>query len=369
MPMERYLCKFRMMLCLLIFPALAVQAQDKVDSLMPVRGLCIGAPRPNSVDSFVSFIEEAVAPKKINLIILQIEYHYQFKSHPELTDTLALSTADVKKIVSVCRKDHIRLIPQIDMLGHQSWANRPNILLKKYPQFDETPWISMPAVYKWPNADSLYCKSYCPLLPEVHKVLFEVMDELVDVFEADAFHAGMDEVFFLGEDKCPRCAHHDRSVLFANEVTAIHDHLAKRNKTLYIWGDRLIDGLTTGIGMWEGSYNDTWRAVDMIPKDVVICDWHYDRPDKTPIYFAMKGFRVLSCPWRTPDFAVQQIKDILNFRANSTPEMKERFLGVLETTWTFPSLFMGAYYNPHPADETSSWNTYKVICDEIGRLN
>jgi hypothetical protein len=107
----------------------------------------------------------------------------------------------------------------------------------------------------------------------------------------------------------------------------------------------------------------------MIPKDVVICDWHYDRPDKTPIYFAMKGFRVLSCPWRTPDFAVQQIKDVLNFRANSTPEMKERFLGVLETTWTFPSLFMGAYYSPHPANETSSWNTYKVICDEIGRLN
>ena len=332
--MKRNLYLRQLMLCLLIFPICGLKAQEKLDSLLPVRGLSIGVPGPSAVDSFVTFIDQGVAPNKINLIILQMDYHYQFKSHPELIDTLALSTADVKKIVAVCRKNNIRIIPQIDLLGHQSWANHLNMLLKKYPQFDETPWITMPAVYQWPNADSLYCKSYCPLYPGLHDVVFDVMDEMVDVFEATAFHAGMDEVFFLGEDKCPRCAHHDRSKLFADEVTAIRDHLAKRNKTLWIWGDRLLDGYTTGLGMWEASYNDTWRSVDMIPKDVVICDWHYDRADKTAVYFAMKGFPVLTCPWRTPQFAVQQIQDMLNFRANSTTEMKLRFQGILETTWT-----------------------------------
>ena len=82
----------------------------------------------------------------------------------------------------------------------------------------------------------------------------------------------------------------------------------------------------------------------------------------------MKGFRVLTCPWRTPRFAVQQIQDILNFRANSTPEMKARFLGILETTWSGTSSFMKAYYDEQPADERSSVNTYKVICNEIGKL-
>lgn len=226
----------------------------------------------------------------------------------------------------------------------------------------------MPAVYHWPNADSLYCKSYCPLYPGLHKVVFDVMDELVDVFEASAFHAGMDEVFFIGEDKCPRCAHHDRSKLFADEVRTLRDHLAERNKTLWIWGDRLIDGHSTGIGMWEASYNDTWRAVDMIPKDVIICDWHYERPDKTAVYFSMKGLQVLTCPWRNPQHAVQQIQDVLNFRANSTPEMKDRFQGILETNWTHPGRFMKGYYNPQPGDERSAWNTFKVICDEIGKL-
>ena len=36
----------------------------------------------------------------------------------------------------------------------------------------------------------------------------------------------------------------------------------------------------------------------MIPKDVIICDWHYERPDQTPVYFAMKGLSVVTCPWR-----------------------------------------------------------------------
>jgi hypothetical protein len=64
---------------------------------------------------------------------------------------------------------------------------------------------------------------------------------------------------------------------------------------MWIWGDRLLDGKTTGMGEWEGSYN-TYRAIDMIPKDVVICDWHYNRADKTSVYFAMKGLRVITCP-------------------------------------------------------------------------
>ena len=52
----------------------------------------------------------------------------------------------------------------------------------------------------------------------------------------------------------------------------------------------------------------------MIPKDVVICDWHYERPDQTPVYFAMKGFRVVTCPWRTPSTAVIQAEDMARFR-------------------------------------------------------
>ena len=38
---------------------------------------------------------------------------------------------------------------------------------------------------------------HCPLHPDVHKIVFDLVDEICNVFETDAFHAGMDEVFTL----------------------------------------------------------------------------------------------------------------------------------------------------------------------------
>ncbi|MDH6358247.1 hypothetical protein [Parabacteroides sp. PF5-9] len=45
---------------------------------------------------------------------------------------------DVLKIVAVCRKERIRIAPQINLLGHQSWAKTTYALLREYSQFDKT---------------------------------------------------------------------------------------------------------------------------------------------------------------------------------------------------------------------------------------
>ena len=350
---------------------MSAYSQIKLDSILPVRGFCIDAPRPSGLDTFIRFIDLELAPRHVNTLVLQIEYHYQFKSHPELTDSFSLSKSDVKKIVSVCRKNNIRLIPQINLLGHQSWANHTGKLLRVYPQFNETPYIQMPEKYVWPNADNLYCLSYCPLHPDLHAILFDVIDELCDVFESDAFHAGMDEVFIIGDDKCPRCGGRDKAELFAGEVQTLHEHLQLKGREMWIWGDRLLDGKTTGLGEWEASFNNTYRAIDMIPKDVVICDWHYERPDKTAIYFSMKGFRVITCPWRQPVYAVSQLNDIISFKRESTPLMSARFMGVMETTWMRSSLFLQGYYSTEPAtdpNENNAWNCFRVLYDAINKL-
>src|SRR5688500_9597541 len=332
--MKRSFLPFLAMLLFLSVSRLPVMSQDYADSILPVRGLAIAAPSPAVLDSFVTFINEELAPKKVNTLILRVDYNYRYKSHPELVDDDALTPQQVKKIVDACKKNKIRIIPQINLLGHQSWATRLEKLLQVYPQFDETPHIKIPETYSWPNPDNLYCKSYCPLHPDVHKVVFELVDEICDAFGADAFHAGMDEVFYIGDDKCPRCGGRDKAELFAGELTKIQAHLASKKRELWIWGDRLIDGKTTGMGMWEASLNNTHRAIDMIPKEVVICDWHYERPDKTAVYFAMKGFRVVTCSWRKPEVAIKQVQDMVEFRKESARQMKDRFHGVMETIWT-----------------------------------
>lgn len=342
----------------------SVFAQGNKGADFPIQGLCIGAPQQNDVSRFVKFINEELAPRNINTLILRVDYNYQYESHPELRDSVALSKGDVRKIVDACKKNGIDVIPQINLLGHQSWANETSGLLREYPQFDETPWVKMPAEYKWPNEDGLYCKSYCPLHPDVHKVVFALVDEICDAFESTAFHAGMDEVFYLGEEKCPRCSGHDKAELFANEVRKIRDHLAQNNRRLWIWGDRLIDGKATGLGMWEASMNNTHRAVDMIPKDVLICDWHYERPDKTAVYFAMKGLDVVTCPWRKPAIAVQQHKDMLNFRETATEVMKDRYKGIVQTVWSDAGSFMDGFYDKKKDDKggnNTPWSSFTTI--------
>jgi hypothetical protein len=319
-------------------------AQQDLDDILPVRGLCIAAPNPDGLDRFIKFIDEELAPMEVNTLILRVDYNYQFQSRPELQDSIALSKDDVKKIVSICNKHDINLIPQINLLGHQSWHSDLGNLLEVYPEFDETPHIELPEVYEWPNEDGLYCKSYCPLHPEVHDVVFDLVDEIMEVFEASAFHAGMDEVFYIGNEKCPRCSGLDKAGLFAGEVTKIRNHLELNNQELWIWGDRLIDGKTTGIGLWEASMNNTHRAIDMIPKDVFICDWHYERPDPTAVLFALKGFRVATCPWRNGDLAVNQLNMMVDLRQNATLTTRDNYQGMIQTVWTSAENFMDYYY-------------------------
>ena len=334
----------------LFLAALCLNAQSSIVDLMPVRGLSVAAPGPQGVDQFVTFIEDELATRDINVLILRVDYNYQYKSHPELRDSVALSEQDVKKLVAACGEHGIRIVPQINLLGHQSWAGRTLNLLKKYPEFDETPSVLMPEEYEWPNEDGLYCKSYCPLHPGVHKVVFAMVDELLDVFEASDFHAGLDEVFYIAEEECPRCSGHDPAQLFADEVWRIRNHLAEKDRKLWMWGDRLLDGKITGLGMWEASMNNTHRAIDMIPKDVFICDWHYERPDKTAVIFAMKGIKVATCPWRNPDVARVQVQDMIEFRSGSTPEMKEYFQGVILTSWSSAEGFMRNFYDTSKED-------------------
>ena len=150
---------------------------------LPVRGLCIEAPRPDRLNDFVRFIDEELAPQNVNTLILRVDWNYHYKSHPELSDSIALSFEEVKELVNVCKKHNINLIPQINLLGHQSWAATTHALLKVYPEFDETPHVVMPEKHEWPNEDGLYCKSYCPLHPDVHEIVFDLVDEICEVFE------------------------------------------------------------------------------------------------------------------------------------------------------------------------------------------
>lgn len=285
----------------------------------------------------MKFIREALPKEGVNLLILEFGYRYQFARRPEIKEPTALSKEDVKRLVTACREAGVHLIPQINCLGHQSWAKSTHALLRAHPEFDETPG-------RYPENQGIYCRSYCPLHPKVHEVVFDLVDELAEVCEADAFHVGMDEVFLLGEPDCPRCKGKNKAELFAGEVRVLRDHLAKSGRALWIWGDRFLNGEVTGLGKWEASVNGTCDAIRLVPKDIVICDWHYERAAPTAAYFATEGFQVVSSPWRKPEVALGQLELIRLMRRHATPAIAVRALGMLQTTWCGTGFFMRAYY-------------------------
>ena len=297
------------------------------------KGIVLTAPLTKEVDNVIEFIDKYLAPNGCNLIVMQIRYRYQFQLHPECQGYDPLSKEDIKKLVAVCKKNNIHLVPKMNLHGHQSGIHNtptdgilhghseaiPDFrdgLLRAYPELDEMP--NERAVF--------YSRSLCMTNPLVKMIVFDLMDELLEVFEADTIHVGCDEVFHIGI--CPECAKYSNAKLLADWITTLHDHAAARGAKIMMWGDRFLNAQETSYGIYEGSDNGTEPALHMIPKDVLLCDWHYEDQRVFPSVdiFADAGFHMFVCPMRVKQHA-------LNFIEYAKTHDRGHIEGLLMTTW------------------------------------
>jgi len=265
-----------------------------------------------------------LAQAGINVLIIEVNYGFAYQSHPELRMGDQPITRDgAAQFAKTCRGLGIRLIPQFNCLGHQSWAKNTYTLLTAYPELDLTPGA-------FPDNEGIYCREWDPLNPRVNEIIFPMLDELIDAFEADALHVGMDEVFLIGSEHSPSTKGKDPAPILARAINDLHTHLVKkRGVDMLMWGDRLIDGHVYKYGDWESATNGTAPAIDLIPKDIIICDWHYELRDSYPSVpmFAEQGFRVWPGGWKKVDATQALIKYSRDLKH---PNM----LGHLFTTWS-----------------------------------
>ncbi len=292
------------------------------------------APKRADLPKMKRLVDE-LARLGVNVLVLQVDYRFQFASYPQVGAPEWFNKEDARDLLAHCRSRGIRLIPQLSCVGHQSpGGSAPAYgLLREFPQFDEAPHLSE-------TSEGFYCREWCPSNPDVYPVVYALIDEIIDAFDADAFHVGMDEVFLIGDPKCPRCAGKPKAELFAGAVNRLHNHLVtERGLTMLMWADRLIDGRLTLYGSWEGSFNGTQGALAMIPKDIILCDWHYEvRPVYPSVpHFISKGFRVWPSVWRNREATLAFLMDARKHAAEA--DHPERNLGALFTTWVYPEIF------------------------------
>ena len=299
-------------------------------STFPMRVIQLYAPTEENIDEFERFITEVIAPVGITHVTLCIYYKFEYRSHPEIVESPYTTVAVAKRVAAVCKQFGITVVPEIDVPAHQSRIrvdNRPlpQGMVRAYPDMQE------------PYSEESSTLSVCTRHPRLRPIVFDMIDDLMDAFETTTIHAGFDECFDIG--LCPRCKGVPPYILISQLANDINKHIKSRGGEMWMWGDRLLDGYRIPgiVKKYESSLNGTCKAVDLISKDIVICDWHYyEEPmgHLTPSFWVMKGFRYLACPFNSVR-GCEQLVHAAYVLAESPCT-----LGTYLTTWSSLDKFM-----------------------------
>jgi len=315
-------------LCLLLLAGCATRhaaAPERIKTSGAWRGVHLWVDRDSQARELIQTLP-ALAAAGANTVVIEINYSFEFQTHPELRQKTFVTQQTAHTLAAAARRNGIRLIPEFNCLGHQSFGNRIEPLLKAHPEFSETPLSVM-------TNDDFYCLSWCPRAPQVDKIIFQLLDEIAAGFEADALHVGMDEVYYLGADDCPRCHGVEPGKLFTAQVNALHAHIVgEKNLQMLMWADRVIGPKFQGYSKFDNAHNDTSAAMDLIPHDIVLCDWHYEWRQTYPSVplLAGKNFRVWPAGF-LPLKAAQQLSDFSRTQGTNV-------VGYLATTWNKTSI-------------------------------
>ncbi|MCC6344717.1 MAG: beta-N-acetylhexosaminidase [Bryobacterales bacterium] len=263
---------------------------------MPFRGIKIYLPGRDHIGYYKRFVRDFMALHKFNKLILEMNAAMRLDRHPELnagwldlardlqlrrlneppalwghsnnsvhTDTAdggILEKQEVAELVRWAESNYIEVIPELPSLSHSYY------LLTRHRELAEIPQE------EWPD-------TYCPSIPAVYKLLFDVYDEYIEVMHPKMIQAGHDE-WRMPWGVCPRCRDKDPREVFARDVNKIHDYLTRKGVRMAIWADYMLESVR-GVKFHKRSaggfeYNipgalSPEQVLTLIPKDILMFNW------------------------------------------------------------------------------------------------
>lgn len=214
--------------------------------------------------------------------------------HPQLGGGSFISREQVREIIEYANSHYIEVIPEVQSLGHCYY------MLTAHKELAERYWDP------WPD-------TYCPSNPKTYEVLFDIMDEVIEVFKPRAIHIGHDEVHTL--KICPLCKDKDAAKLFSDDVNKIYDYLKERGISTCMWSD-MLTAVETHWGFTGGGpselydpvhqekyyFHDTTASIDMLPKDILLFNWMWWVSHDVQVKLAEKGYNMVVGNFPGPDF-------------------------------------------------------------------
>ena len=195
-------------------------------------------------------------------------------------------TADeIADIIQYAAARGIEVIPELELPGHASaiLAAIPNLACDDYPyQVAIGPY--------WPPKAIL-----CAGNDSTLTVLFDLLDEVCDLFPSQYIHIGGDEAWKDNWEACPKCQRRIRSEHLSNEeqlqcwlVGQVQQHLAEKGKTIIGW-DEIMGLKKQGWSMDNSIADDN----PYLQKDAVVMSWRGINPGHAA---ANRGYKVIMCP-------------------------------------------------------------------------
>ncbi|HEY8400197.1 MAG TPA: family 20 glycosylhydrolase [Cytophagaceae bacterium] len=210
-----------------------------------------------------------------------------------------LSQDTVRELVDYCKERKLNVIPEVPSLSHCDY------LVMSHPEIRE-------------REEDPYPDTYCPSNPKSYELLFDVLDEVIEVFEPQIINIGHDEYYSIGI--CDKCKGKKAEEIFAEDIKKIHAYLAQKGIKTMIWGEKLLNARGKdgrGIGgaevrmyqAWDmekgeflGIIPATYKAIDLVPKDLEILHWYWSIDEKLEEAFHERGLRVTYGNYRGSKF-------------------------------------------------------------------
>ena len=127
---------------------------------------------------------------------------------------------DLRRFAAWADQFGLEIVPEIQSLSHTYYIASARRDVAEIPEM------------AWPD-------SYCPSNPESYRILFDIMDEYIDVLHPKRLHIGHDE--WRAGPFCSRCRGKDAGELYAQDVLKIHRHLKEKGIETWMWGDHYVD--------------------------------------------------------------------------------------------------------------------------------
>ena len=290
----------------------------------PFRGLKVYMPGERQLDQFYKIVDMLMY-YRYNTIIIEVGGAMEYKRHPEINESWIeyckemsrypqradevqnmfgwaknsihfengdgnfLSQDTVRELVAYCRERGMEVIPEVPCLSHADY------LLNAHQELSERPYDPFP-------------DTYCPSNPDTYKLLFDVMDEVIDVFRPKVMQIGHDEFYTYG--LCERCKERSAPEILAGDINRIHEYLAAHGIRLMFWAEKMLNHITSwGEGLAgaerhcrcsRNTVHDmpaTYPAIDMIDKDCIAHNWYWGLSEKHDETFLSHGFTMTYGNW------------------------------------------------------------------------